>query len=161
MSGPIEEGCLRVSVVEPNELLTNEKTHLDLTTLESYDLIPISKTLTMDDVWLIKKVKKEGRTLYLPPSDRTYVEMRGGEWELVLFIVSEAAKDVVLGLIAAWIYDKVADWRKAKTENPGSGIKQPDVKSRLYFRKTKKYIEMDGDADAVLRALDKLKSDEF
>jgi len=161
MSDGTEPNCLKIIDIEPEELLLREHSELDISTLGSYDLVPISRLLSFDDVWLIKKVRSEGNKVYLPNKERKYVELRGGEWELALTFVGASIKVIVLGLITRWIYDKVNNWKQAKAEKPGSGIKQPGVKIRLYFTKSKKYIEVEGDAEAALKALDKLKKDDF
>lgn len=161
MPASSEDNCMKISVIELRELLASEKMKIDGSGLESFDFVPISKMLTADDVWLIKKMKKEGKKVYLPVAEPVYSEMRGGEWELASMIISEAAKGVVIGLVSMWIYDKIANWRKAKNDNPGSGVKQPGVKLKFYFTKTKKYAEIEGESEAALKALDKLKKDEF
>ena len=162
MSTDIGTDCLQIRSIEPEELFHEQKIELDISNLASYDLISPSKLLSSDDVWLIKNVKAQGKKVYVAKDERKYVELRGGEWEIALTIVGESIKVIVLGLISRWIYDKVKNWKKEKEENsPSSGIEQPRVKIGLYFTKTKKHVELEGDADSVLKALDKLKKDDI
>ena len=158
MSNSQEKTSVNTRNIEFEDLIREEKSNLDVSVLESYDFIPISTMLTADDIWMIKKVKSQGKRVYVnkgPP----YVELRGGEWELALYVIGEATRDIVIGLVGAWIYDKLRAWNEAKKSNPGSRVKQPGVKLKFYLKKSKKHIVIEGEADDVLKALDKIKEE--
>ena len=148
---------------ELTQLLDEEGLAIEDSVINSNEVIVLpskGKMLTTDDVWITRQIRASKRKVHVPDYASTQIrDFRGGEWEHSLIIVAEAAKDVIIAVASAWIYKKIEDWKEKKKGNPNGLNAPPAFKLRYYFTKSKRYVEIEGDAESSLKALDSLKDE--
>ena len=105
-------------------------------------------------ITVIKKMKAEVEKLYIAKrkDQLKYADFRGGEYEYPLILMKEVVAPVVLGIISAWIYEKIREYRKAKKSDPKNPlIREPRVKVRGYIIDSEKYFEIEGSATEAVK----------
>jgi len=158
---------IKTKNVEINDLLKKQGIDAKDVDLTSNDVVVIptlrgdKHLLSADDVYVVKKLREGNKKVHTVNQDnKQYHEFRGGEFTLAMMIVNEVAKPILLGLAAAWIYDTIKNYKEARKQSSESKIETPKFKLKYYFTKSKKYVEVEGDADEVKKIIDSLKDDE-
>lgn len=152
---------MEIETISINDLLKQYDKQLDDSVIKLNDVIIVPHTrLSSDDVIIIKRMRANNKKVHIPDAEQVqYQEFRGGEFELALImIVNQTAIPILTNIVSSWIYDKVKGYSaKEKTKNDNLNI--PPFKLEFYITKDKKYIKLEGQADDVLKGLDKIKKD--
>jgi len=144
-----------------NDLLKRYNRQLDDSITKSNDVIVIPNTrLSADDIQIIKRIRNNDKKVHIPDSEKIkYKEFRGGEFELALMVINQTVVPLVIGIVSAWIYDKIKGYSTLKKDTKNDDLKRPPFKLEFYFTKNEKYVNLEGEADDILKALDKIKKD--
>lgn len=121
-------------------------------------VIPNS-TMTIEDVSLIKEIRENNKVTILNNEKIAYQDFRGGEYEIITFLVREIALPILLGCISGLIIYKIKSHEKGKQKSGAEKIKMPRFRIDIHRTEKDEHITMEGEADDVLKSLKELKDD--
>ncbi len=146
-----------------SEVLSMEKATISEDVVQEKNVVVIPSTIDGKDVieaYAINPTKeimlKSGNSLiaYRNKEESKYADFRGGEYVIPLFILKEVVLPLFVGVISAWLYDMIKNYKetkKAQPENPL--IKEPTVKVRAYITDKSKYFEIEGTATQAIKEI--------
>ena len=71
----------------------------------------------VNDIPVIKQIRKNNKLVILSPKDLTYSDYRGGEYVFATYLVSEIALPVLVGCISGWITNMILSYKTRATKN--------------------------------------------
>jgi len=145
-----------------SELLVKEKITLSEEEIKKKDVVVIPNQINGKDIIYAQAVapvkeimsKTGNSAIVYRNAERKIADFRGGEYELPLFILTDVALPIFVGVVSAWIYGKIEGYEKLKKEQPeNSLVKMPCVKVRGYITKDSKYFEIEGTATQTIKEI--------
>jgi hypothetical protein len=147
------------------ELLKNEKATISEEDVRKRTVVIVPSQYGEKDIIQVYSIaptkeimRKAGNSVIAYRNKESKVaDFRGGEYVLPLFILQNIALPIFVGIISAWIYDKIKDYKKQKEKEPENPlVKEPLVKVRGYLTEQSKYFEIEGPATDTVKEITKL-----
>lgn len=141
------------------EYLTSRKIEFKEEYLQKDCLVVTNSTITVEDVMFIKQIRQKTEVTILNLENKSYQDFRGGEYEIATFVVSAFLIPLVVTLLGSFIQSKIQSYKKTKEETGNDKLKIPRFSAKLFNLTKKELIELEGEAEDVLKALKELRDD--
>ena len=121
------------------EVLSKENIEISSEVITENGIIIIPKQIKQKDyldsysISIIKKMKMQIEKVHIAKrkDELKYSDFRGGEYELPLMLMKEFVIPIFIGIISAWLYDKIKNYKKSKEIDPKNPlIQEPKIKVR-------------------------------
>ena len=117
-------------------------------------------TMTMDDIDIIKAIRQDNQIHILNYDNLTYRDFRGTEYNLATFFVSEVGFPILIACLSSFITFKIKAYTEKKKKASSNHFKMPQIHINIHRTKKEERITIEGNADDVLKILERLKSND-
>lgn len=150
---------MKIEKISMKKLLTNQKIEFKNEYLKNDFMVIPNSTMTVEDILLIKKIREKNKIVILNDDKLIYQDFRGGEFEIVTFLVREIGLPILIGCLSGLITYKIVSHKKGKQASGGESLKMPKFRLSIHRTEKDEHITLEGEADDVLKSLKELKKD--
>ena len=148
---------MKVEKISMEKLLTDQNIEFKNEYLKNDFMVIPNSTMTIEDISLIKKIRENSKVTILNDDNFTYQDFRGGEFEIVTFLVREIGLPLLIGCLSGLITYKIISHEKGKQMSGGENLKMPRFRLSIHRTEKDEHITIEGEADDVLKSLEQLK----
>ena len=148
---------IRLENTSLEKLLTDRNIEFKDEYLKNDFMVIPNSTMTVEDISLIKKIRENNKLVILNSENLTYRDFRGGEYDIVTFIVREIGLPILVGSLSGLITYKIASHLDGKKISGAENLKMPRFRLSIHRTEKEEHIIIEGEADDVLKSLEKLR----